>query len=174
MTSAGFEFAALYLELVDSTHMIRTLLAGIQSDEARLRPDPSSWSVLETVCHLCDEERLDFRPRLDGILHHPEQEWAPIDPEGWVLKRKYNEQKLEDVKSTFFEEREKSLDWLKGLEHSDWSVAHMTEAGPIRAGDMLAAWVAHDNLAARQLVELRRSRLERMANPYSLEYAGTW
>ena len=35
-------------------------------------------------------------------------------------------------------------------------------------------WVAHDNLHLRQLVELRRLRLENITRPYHLEYAGDW
>jgi hypothetical protein len=44
----------------------------------------------------------------------------------------------------------------------------------MRAGDMLASWVAHDNLHIRQLVELRRSRIESITQPYEIEYAGDW
>ena len=71
-------------------------------------------------------------------------------------------------------ERSTSLDWLKGLESANWATSHKASFGTIAAGDLLASWVAHDNLAIRQLVELRRARLERMAHPYSLDYAGPW
>jgi hypothetical protein len=39
---------------------------------------------------------------------------------------------------------------------------------------MFASWVAHDNLALRQFVELRRARLESVTKPYSIAYAGDW
>ena len=42
------------------------------------------------------------------------------------------------------------------------------------AGDMLSAWVAHDNLHIRQLVELRRFRIEKVTKPYKIRYAGEW
>jgi hypothetical protein len=44
----------------------------------------------------------------------------------------------------------------------------------MKAGEMLSCWVAHDNLHMRQLVELRRSRLENLTAPYYLGYAGEW
>jgi hypothetical protein len=44
----------------------------------------------------------------------------------------------------------------------------------MRAGDMFAAWVAHDGLHIRQLNELHRSLLERAAKPYRVGYAGEW
>jgi DinB superfamily len=174
VSADGFDFAKLYLELVDSTQMISALLAGISMEDAQVRPDPASWSILETVCHLYDEERLDFRARLDALLHRPETQWEPIDPEGWVSSRRYNEQVLGDVKERFFAERSKSLDWLKGLEKADWALTHVASFGTIAAGDMFASWVAHDNLAIRQLVELRRARLETITKPYKIDYAGEW
>ena len=44
----------------------------------------------------------------------------------------------------------------------------------MRAGDMLAAWLAHDLLHIRQLIQLQRAWDERQLAPYSLEYAGEW
>jgi uncharacterized damage-inducible protein DinB len=168
------DFRALYLELVDSTGMIRSLLAGIAQDEATLKPAPASWSILETLCHLYDEEREDFRPRLQFILRHAEGAWPPIHPDAWVTQRRYNEQSLRTVKDKFFAERSQSLDWLRGLEHSEWDARYAADTRGLRAGDILASWVAHDNLAIRQLVELRRARLERLTQPYSIVYAGDW
>jgi hypothetical protein len=170
----GFRFDTLYLELIDSTGMIHALLAGITAEEARVRPAPGSWSVLETLCHLEDEERLDFRPRLDAILHRPTEDWTPIDPEAWVASHRYNEQDFGDVKERFFADRSKSLDWLKGLRAADWAASHEASFGIMTAGDMLASWVAHDILSIRQLVELRRARLERLFGRHRIEYAGPW
>jgi hypothetical protein len=44
----------------------------------------------------------------------------------------------------------------------------------MKAGDMLSSWVAHDNLHMRQLVELRRSRIVVITEPYDIQYAGDW
>jgi len=63
------EFNILYQELEHSTEMIRALLAGVDPEAARLKPSAESWSILEVVCHLYDEEREDFREHLDFILH---------------------------------------------------------------------------------------------------------
>jgi hypothetical protein len=174
VTGASLDFQALYLELVDSTGMIRALLAGITQEQAIIRPQADSWSILETLCHLHDEERLDFRVRLSAILNHPAQDWELIDPEVWVKSHRYNEQDLADIKDRFFAERSKSLDWLKGLENASWDASHTSSLGTMSAGDMFASWVAHDNLAIRQLVELRRARLERITTPQSIGYAGEW
>jgi hypothetical protein len=168
------DFRTLYLELVDSTGMIQSLLAGITDNEARTKPAPDSWSILETLCHLYDEERQDFRPRLQFILGHAEGSWPSIHPDAWVTERRYNEQNLRTMKDKFLAERSQSLDWLRGLESSEWDAVYAADGRGLRAGDIFASWVAHDNLAIRQLVELRRARLERVTQPYSIVYAGDW
>jgi streptomycin 6-kinase len=168
------QFSILYQELQYSTEIIRALLAGVASEEARLKASAESWSILEVLCHLYDEEREDFREHLDFILHRQDQEWQAIDPEGWVTQRKYNEQNFAEMQERFFVEREKSLAWLNGLHSPDWEKTYTTPYRTISAGEMFACWVAHDNLHTRQLVELRRLRLEYMTKPYDLEYAGDW
>ncbi len=168
------KFENLYLELIDSTNVLRSLLAGITPDEARIKPNAESWSTLETLCHLYDEEREDFREHLDFILHRQNEEWHRIDPEGWVTARKYNEQDFREMKEKFFAERSKSLDWLKGLSNANWDLSYTSTFGTMSAGDMFASWIAHDNLAIRQLVELRRTRIEALTKPFSIAYAGDW
>ena len=168
------EFNILYQELQNSSEMIRALLAGVEPEAARLRPSAESWSILEVVCHLYDEEREDFREHLDFILHRQNEKWHVIDTEGWVTQRKYNEQNFAEMKEKFLLEREKSLARLKGLKNPAWEKTYTTEYRTISAGEMFACWAAHDNLHIRQLVELRRSRLENITRPYKLEYAGDW
>ncbi len=168
------QFEALYLELIDSTNMIRAVLQGITQEQARIRPNPQSWSPLEVVCHLFDEEREDFREHLDFILHRHKEAWHLIDPPGWVTARKYNEQDFRAMREKFIGERSRSLDWLKGLSEADWDTSYTSPFGTLTAGDLFGSWVAHDNLHLRQLVELRRARIENITQPYRIAYAGDW
>lgn len=161
-------------ELAQGAKTIAALVAGVGHDEARRRPSPEAWSLLEVVCHLEDEERLDFRPRLDSVLHRPGEPWAPIDPAGWVTARRYNERDLGEALRGFLAERERSLAWLDTLAAPDWSREHRASFGPITAGDLLASWAAHDLLHTRQLVELGRARLLAQTAPYRTQYAGDW
>jgi len=168
------EFRTLYRELENSTEMIRALVLGITQEEAQVKPNPESWSILEVVCHLYDEEREDFREHLDFILHRQNDEWHVIDPQSWVRERKYNEQYLDEIKEKLFAERAKSLEWLNGLADSNWNITYTSQYGSMSAGEMFSCWVAHDNLHIRQLVELRRQKIENITQPYSIEYAGDW
>jgi len=91
------QFDSLYQELKHSTEMIRALLAGVTAEEAKVKPGEKSWSILEVICHLYDEEREDFREHLDFILYRQNEEWHRIHPEAWVTERRYNEQGLADM-----------------------------------------------------------------------------
>jgi len=168
------EFNILYKELTNSTEMIRALLLGISQEASIVKPSPGAWSILEVTCHLYDEEREDFREHLDFILHRQHEEWHSIAPTAWVKLRKYNQQSFNSMKNKLFRERAKSLSWLKGLKNVDWSIKYKNKWGTLSAGDMFAAWVAHDNLHIRQLVELRRARIEKISKPYKVRYAGDW
>jgi hypothetical protein len=161
-------------ELAQGAETIQALVVGVSTAEARVRPQPTAWSILEVVAHLLDEEREDFRPRLDLVLHRPHETWAPIDPEGWVTARAYNARDLPATLSAFLAERERSLSWLAGLTAPDWSREHQASFGPITAGDLAASWAAHDLLHARQLLELRRTRLLGLTAPHRTGYAGDW
>ncbi len=171
---AGTEFKLLYQELEHSTEMIRALLSGVTQAEAQVKPGTESWSILEVVCHLYDEEREDFREHVDFILHRQDEEWQQIDPQTWVTERQYNEQDFVAMQEKFFAERQKSLDWLTEMSSANWETSYTSQFGSTTAGEMLACWIAHDNLHARQLVELRRRKIENMTALYNLEYAGDW
>ena len=168
------EFKTLYQELSHSTEMIRALLAGISQEEAQIKPDAESWSILEVVCHLYDEEREDFREHLDFILYRQNEAWHEINPDAWVLEREYNQQNFTEMQEKLFSERNKSLEWLKGLSAANWETTYTSQYGSMKAGDMFACWVAHDNLHIRQLTELRRNWIERITQPYDIGYAGDW
>jgi hypothetical protein len=161
-------------ELAQGARLIRELAVDVPTAEARVRPAPEAWSILEVVAHLLDEEREDFRARLDLVLHRPHETWPRIDPAAWVTERRYNERELPATLEAFLAERERSLGWLAGLTAPDWSRVYQASFGPISAGDLAASWAAHDLLHIRQLVELRRARLLTLTAPHRTEYAGDW
>ncbi|MCC6892055.1 MAG: DinB family protein [Anaerolineae bacterium] len=167
-------FETLYQELAHGGEIIRSLLTGITQVEAQVRPSPESWSILEVVCHLVDEERDDFRQRVDLTLNHPGEQWPPIHPDAWVTERAYNTRDLQQSLAEFRAEREKSLAFLKGLQSPNWDARHQSDFGERTAGQLLSSWVAHDVLHMRQLVELRWFKVGQITSPYDIGYAGDW
>lgn len=164
----------LIQQLSDNAEKIRALVQGLPREQARLRPSADAWSILEVVGHLADEERLDFRVRLDFTLHRPAEPWPAIDPQGWVQAHHYNEGDLQETLDSFLAAREDAVRWLRGLSSPNWEATYAAPFGPIKAGDLLAAWVGHDLLHMRQLVELLWSHLLLEVEPYRMEYAGQW
>jgi len=49
----------------------------INAELAVWKPAPGKWSILEVVNHLYDEEREDFRQRLELVLKDPALAWPP-------------------------------------------------------------------------------------------------
>ena len=161
-------------QLTQNADRLRGLVADLSTEQARRKPDADSWSILEVVCHLLDEERYDFRVRLGHILAGSGGDFPPIDPGGWVTSRRYNAQDLAESLAAFLAERQRSLAWLGTLVDPNWDATNPVPWGVISAGDMLAAWVAHDLLHLRQLVELHWFLATAHMAPHRPDYAGEW
>lgn len=164
-----------HTQLTANATTITHLFENVSVEQARVKPDPQSWSMLEVINHLYDEEREDFRARLDFLLHRSDNAWPPTDPAGWVTARVYQQRDLHQSIANFNAERQQSLQWLQSLESPDWTQSRRHPSGfVLQAGDLLASWVAHDLLHIRQLIELRYHLTTQEAEPYSLLYAGDW
>jgi hypothetical protein len=167
------DFEALRRTLAAQGDLVRGLVAGLSEEETQWKPAPDRWSVLEVVCHLLDEERHDFRVRLDILLHKPGQPWPEIRPMEWVTERQYNTRRLAASLDEFLEERRASLQWLDMLDSPDWESGEEAPWGGVfHAGVMFAAWVFHGELHMQQLVRLRQDIVRARAAPYDVAYAG--
>jgi hypothetical protein len=167
-------FNLLKLQLSQQSDVILSLVTGVSPEAARWRPDEKSWSLLEVINHLYDEEREDFRAHLEQVLSQGERAWQRIDPPRWVIERQYNQRDWQASIDAFLSERRQSLDWLATLSEPDWTQSMPSPWGSISAGSLAASWAAHDWLHIRQLVELRRALLVEQVLPYPVEYAGEW
>ena len=54
-------------QMASQAGIIHSLTLGITDEQTRWKPDPHSWSILEVINHLYDEECADFRLRLDTM-----------------------------------------------------------------------------------------------------------
>jgi hypothetical protein len=115
---------------------------------AKVKPSPDDWSVLEVINHLYDEEREDFRQRFDYLLHRPGEPWPPIDPSRLGHRTATTTSATCPLRCKTFSMNGKSRWHLAGgaLDQAQPGRRHETHpvAGKFHAGDMLAAWVAHD------------------------------
>ncbi len=174
------EYTQLVSQLEHHAHAIKALTRGISAEHARWKPNTESWSILKVINHLYDEEREDFRVRLEIILFHPHDPLPDIHPVEWVTERAYNERALETSVQNFLDERAHSLTWVISLGSPNWDASLTNQWGTITAGEMFSAWMAHDvsfrnrNKHLRQLVELHYALVKEDAQPYEVGYAGDW
>lgn len=150
---------------------IEGVLAGIGDDEAEYRPTPEAWSVLDVLVHVLHEEGADFRVRFRATLQDPTGPWPPLDPHTTVEAARHGIRSARALVERFREERAVSLAWLATLDAPDLERAHDLDGRRLRAGDLLAAWVAHDLVHLRQLTGARLAWWARRAAPFDFGYA---
>jgi hypothetical protein len=166
---------ALIASLERFAGVLPAVVAGVSDADARWRPDDGAWSILEIVTHMADEEGEDFRTRVEHTLRDPAASWPPIAPEEWAVERAYNDGDLDATIARFVRERKASVAWLRGLADPDWAASHRHPKGwVLRAGDVLAAWTAHDALHLRQIAKRLYQIVRRDAGDYVVDYAGAW
>lgn len=159
--------------------VVRAAATSVSGEDARWKPTPKDWSILEVCCHLLDEEREDFRLRLRSTLEDPTRPWAPLDLTGVAEARGYNTRELGPTLEAFERERADSVAWLRGLEVAgagvEWGTAYQhPKVGPVRAGELMVSWAAHDALHLRQISKRLYQMALRDAPGQSAVYAGEW
>ncbi len=156
-------------QLTVNAEAISALMRTIPEEQARWKPNTETWSMLEVMGHVYNEERLDFRKHLKEMFQEPSLPWSPFPKEELVFVAD-----LQQALEGFLSERKDSLVWLKELKTVDWDITSQAPWGPICAGDVLVSWVEHDFLHVRQMNELLYAWVEKQSAPYSVQYAGGW
>ena len=161
-------------QLRKNKDIFHSILVDVDKDFIYWRPRPDKWCLLEIVCHLYDEECLDFKFRSQWILEQPGIQPPPFNPIHWITAHKYIDQDYNTMLIKFLNEREKSIDWLKKLKDPKWdSTYDHPKQGPISAKFYLDNWLAHDYLHIRQIIKQKFDYLNSNTNE-SLDYAGIW
>lgn len=151
---------------------IDALCSGVEPEAARWRRLDGKWSLQDILCHLVDEESDDFGARVRSTLEDPQAEWTGIDPEGWVLERGYAQRDFQEMRKEFQTRRAASLEWLRAQGDADWSRAYVhPKLGTLRAGDLLLAWLVHDQLHIRQLSQWHADYFVAHEKPFHADYA---
>ncbi len=156
-------------QLTVNAEAIRSLLQTVSPAQAAWKPDPQTWSMQEVIAHVYNEERIDFRKHLKEMFSSPPQPWSK-----WSQAEQAPITSLAEGLEGFLRERRDSLAWLEALQSPDWDIQVQTPWKPIRAGDVLVSWAAHDYLHIRQMNELLFAWNASQSAPYSVKYAGDW
>lgn len=153
---------------------IQSTLSHLPNTQLIWRPAPEIWSLLEVICHLRDEEKEDFRARLQSVLENPLKEFSSIDPIKWVKDRNYSLSNFQEALKAFVNERNNSIQYLQSLKNPHWENAYLhPKLGPMSAKFILANWLAHDYLHIKQITKLKYDYLKEFSKE-NLSYAGDW
>lgn len=165
---------AIIDELLRNKSVFKDLLTDVSEVEYTWSQKSDKWSLLEIVCHLYDEEREDFRTRVQCVLKDPNIPPPPFDPIIWVTERNYKDQNYNDILRKFLSERDKSVLWLQSLENPSWDNTYQhPKLGPMSTFLFLTNWLAHDYLHIRQIIRLKFDYLKATSKE-NLNYAGIW
>ena len=167
------DFKALCDSLRNAPAVLAPFATNWSEADAHWKPEPGKWCLSEILGHLWSEETDDFRPRVQSTLADATKTWPALDPEATVVERGFASADPAQLFDAWDSERQRSLAWLSEQADADWKRAYQHPSlGPLTAGELLAAWVAHDSLHTRQIAQLAFLKTKRDATPYSTRYAG--
>ena len=72
-------------QLTVNAEAIGALMRTIPEEQARWKPNEETWSMVEVMGHVYNEERLDFRKHLKEMFQEPPlpQNLSGSDSAGW-------------------------------------------------------------------------------------------
>ncbi len=164
----------IIIKLRQNQSVFKSLLEGKPEVEYLWRPQSNKWNLHEIVCHLLDEEILDFKRRTKHTLETPLESTPAIDPESWVQEHDYASKDYNKTLAAFLKERYESIKWLETQINANWNnIYNHPELGEITAKQFLNNWLAHDYLHIRQIIRYQYEYFQAHADT-SLDYAGNW
>ena len=139
-------------------NVLRALLTGVSDDEARWKPSPARWSILEVLGHLCHVEANSLRYRAQLILSGKDPQFPDYDPGVFEAAGAFERPSLLPALEEFERERVTSLELLRTMTPGDLSkTAWHAALGEVTLSNLLNHWALHDLAHLRQIVELMRA-----------------
>jgi hypothetical protein len=148
-----------YDQLRAMPQILRSLVAGVTQAEARWKPAPSRWSIMQVLGHLAHVEAHGFRGRLVKMLAEHNPTVANYDPDVLAAAGQYDGAGLSAAIDEFARQRELSLAVLRSLpaDAAARTGVH-SKLGPITIGALIHEWPFHDLGHLRQIAELVRAQ----------------
>jgi len=159
-------------QLKANGQIFQSIFQGLTSEQYNWKPQEIKiWSLKEILCHLHDEERLDFKPRIQSVIE--QRIPAPIDPESWV--QEYADRSYEASLIALLDEREDSINFVKRITTEEWKMSFQIPDTDINRTSRfyLDNWLTHDLLHIRQATKVRYLYTS-SKSINEVAYAGKW
>ena len=149
---------------------LNALLRDLPESWTHSNEGPNTWTSFDIVGHLIHAEHTDWIPRVTMILQHGEsQTFKPFNREG--QNEKSQGKSLAKLLDEFAAVRAESLSQLRGmnLQPSDLDRrGRHPNFGPVKLGQLLATWAAHDLTHLHQLSRVLAYQYREAVGPWSV------
>ena len=134
---------------------VRGLVAGVDDETARMRPEPGEWAMVEVVAHMADvDERAVVRVK--RMLDEDDPELAPFDQDQLAVDSRYIDRRLVDEVQRLADSRRAHLELLDELTEDEWQrTGRHGEHGRMTVQDYESHCAAED---VDHLAQLARTR----------------
>lgn len=121
----------------------------------RWRPDPTSWSLSEVMCHLRDVESDVHLARYRAVINEDKPFISGVDSDDWAAAREYHAQNGREAAQTFLTLRRQSIDLLRELDYRQWErTASHAFFGTTTLHELINLAVQHDDAHWQQIQDL--------------------
>ena len=134
---------ALIAAYLDGARQLREGVAGLSTEEVKLRPIPGKWSTLEVVCHLADFE-IVFADRIKRVIAEDEPRLPGGDENLFAARLAYHDRRLESELTLVAAIRGHVADILRTLKPEDFQRRGIhSEAGPLALETLVERATGH-------------------------------
>jgi len=145
----------LLQELASFATALEMLLASPDTDWL-WRPNPTSWSLTEVMCHLRDVEEEVHLVRYQAILARENPFLPGASTDDWAAIRHYRTQSGPAARDSFLSARKRTLALLSELSEEAWHrKGRHAFFGPTSLQELVSLAVQHDQIHLQQIQELR-------------------
>jgi hypothetical protein len=141
----GFDASALAREAIPAevTATIARWQSALQRPDAVVRPDPTTWSVLEYACHIRDVHTI-FAQRARLILDRDDPEFENWDQDATALAKRYWTQDPVVVATELADAAERAAAAFTGLSPEQWARPGRRSNGSVFTIETLGKYYLHD------------------------------
>jgi hypothetical protein len=147
--------------------VLKAMLANLPEEWVHVSEAPDAWTPYQVVGHIASVEENDWIDRTRTILEHgPSRIFQPIDREAGF--ERFKGVSLPDLLDRFAEMRISNLlllDSLIDAEDLDKRGMH-PDFGEVRLGQLLSAWVVHDQNHVDQIVKTMAKQYATAVGPW--------